>query len=111
MRTPLINQTLPPFDELMELAQNNPDAFTQLKHDMCEEMILSASEEMQDRLWAQQSHIDRVVSTCKNPNHANVVLMRELVSQVSKFQDVLEGDVNETEVSLSAQIIPLDDWR
>ncbi|NOH80800.1 DUF3135 domain-containing protein [Vibrio sp. RE86] len=111
MRTPLINQTLPSFDELMELAQNNPDAFTQLKHDMCEEMILSASEEMQGRLWAQQSHIDRVVGTCKNPNHANIVLMRELVSQMYKFQGVLEGNVNEPEVAHSAKIIPLDDWR
>lgn len=111
MRTPLISQTLPPFDELMKLAQNNPEAFAQLKHEMCEEMILSASEEMQDRLWAQQSHIDRVVSTCKNPNHANVVLMRELVSQMTKFQDVLEGDVAESGQRSSAEVISLDEWR
>jgi len=111
MRTPLINQTLPSFDELMELAQTNPDAFSQLKHDMCEEMILSASEEMQDRLWAQQSHIDRVVSNCKNPNHANMVLMRELVSQMTKFQDVLDGDVVEVGKQPLADVISLDEWR
>ncbi|EEX95040.1 hypothetical protein VIOR3934_06344 [Vibrio orientalis CIP 102891 = ATCC 33934] len=111
MRTPLINQTLPSFDELMELAQNNPDAFSQLKQDMCEEMILSASEEMQERLWAQQSHIDRVVSTCKNPNHANMVLMRELVSQMTKFQGVLDGDVIESDKQPLADVISLDEWR
>lgn len=111
MSSPLINQTLPSFDELMALAQSNPEAFTQFKHDMCEEMILSASKEMQQRLWAQQSHIDRVVGSCKNPNHANVVLMRELVSQMVKFQDVLDGDVRDFDNQPSAQVIPLDDWR
>lgn len=111
MSAPLINQTLPSFDELMELAQSNPEAFTQFKHEKCEEMILSASEEMQERLWAQQSHIDRVVGSCKNPNHANVVLMRELVSQMVKFQDVLDGDVVDLDDQPSAQVIPLDDWR
>ncbi|MCG9723806.1 DUF3135 domain-containing protein [Vibrio brasiliensis] len=111
MSAPLINQTLPSFDELMELARSNPEAFTQFKHEMCEEMILSASEEMQERLWAQQSHIDRVVGSCKNPNHANVVLMRELVSQMVKFQDILDGDVVDLDDQPSAQVIPLDDWR
>ena len=111
MSSPLINQTLPSFDELMALAENNPEGFTQLKQNMCKEMILSASEEMQDRLWAQQSHIDRVVGTCKNPNHANVVLMRELVSQMVKFQDVLDGDVVECDERPKAQVIPLKEWR
>ncbi|OAJ94276.1 DUF3135 domain-containing protein [Vibrio bivalvicida] len=109
MSSPLINQTLPSFDELMAMAEHNPEGFSQLKQDMCKEMILSASEEMQDRLWAQQSHIDRVVGSCKNPNHANVLLMRELVSQMVKFQGVLDGD--EVDPQHCAQIIPLDEWR
>ncbi|KFI09651.1 DUF3135 domain-containing protein [Vibrio coralliilyticus] len=111
MSATLINQTLPTFDELMALAQDNPEAFNRFKKDMCEEMIQSASEDMQGRLWAQQSHIDRVVRSCKNPNHANVVLMRELVSQMVKFRDILDGDVSEEESRNTAQIIPLDEWR
>ena len=111
MNTPLVNQTLPSFDDLMELALHHPEAFDQLKHDMCEEMILSASEQMQDRLWAQQSHIDRVISHCKNPNHANMALMRELVLQISKFQLALDGQENTQVKEQKAQIIPLDDWR
>ena len=51
------NQVLPPFDELVALAKHHPDAFDQFKKEMCEEMILSASHAMQQRLWAQQSHI------------------------------------------------------
>lgn len=111
MNSPLVYQTLPSFDELMDMAENNPEGFTQFKHEMCQEMILSASEEMRERLWAQQSHIDLVVGSCKNPNHANVVLMRELVSQMVKFQDVLDGDVNECDERPKAQVIPLKEWR
>lgn len=83
---------LPPFDELVELAQRDPNAFNQLKRDMCEQMICSASHIMQDRLRAQQSHIDLVVSRCKNPHQTNVVLMRELRCQVCKFQEALQGN-------------------
>lgn len=110
MTSPLVKQTLPPFDELVELAQQNPEAFRQFKQDMCEELILSASDSMQGRLWAQQSHIDRVVDNCKNPNQANVLLMRELVSQMIKFQDIIESDGSEPQQS-SAEIIPFDTWR
>ncbi|MEZ9565791.1 DUF3135 domain-containing protein [Vibrio artabrorum] len=91
MRPPHPDQKLPPFDELVQLAKSNPTAFNQFKHKMCEQMICSASETMQDRLRAQQSHIDLVVSRCKNPHHTNVVLMQELRCQVCKFQAALKG--------------------
>ncbi len=109
-------QTLPPFDELVELAEKNPAAFEQFKKDMCEEMILSASRAMQDRLWAQQSHIDLVVRKCKNPNQANVLLMSELSQQMSKFQNALEGSPTTISLNDAADIIPFPthknkDWR
>jgi len=89
MSQPALNQKLPSFDELVKLVQEDESAFEQLKREKCEEMIRSASSVMRDRLWAQQSHIDRLVGHCKNPNHVNVVLMQELVKQVGKFQDTL----------------------
>ncbi len=109
----LLNQELPPFDELVALAQKNPEAFTQFKRDMCEEMILSASSNMQERLRAQQSHIDLVVSQCKNPNHINVTLMREMTVQMEKFRFALEGDFKPQQ---QAEIIPFqrnteEKWR
>ncbi|CAM2822227.1 DUF3135 domain-containing protein [Vibrio neptunius] len=110
MSATLINQTLPTFDELMVLAQDNPEAFNRFKKEMCQEMIQSASEDMRDRLWAQQSHIDRVVGQCKNPNHTNVVLMRELVSQVGKFHEALEGDMRDKHTQ-DAEVILLEQWR
>ncbi|UUM30447.1 DUF3135 domain-containing protein [Vibrio japonicus] len=100
--------TLPSFDELVKLAEENPDAFDRLKRDMCKECIMSASESMQSRLWAQQSHIDLVISHCKNPNHVNVQLMKELVAQVRKFQDALTGEV---EPESNADIVQFNDWR
>jgi uncharacterized protein YeaO (DUF488 family) len=98
-----LDQPLPPFDELVELAEHNPEAFDAFKQEMCEQVITYASTEMQPRLRAQQSHIDRVIKRCKNPHQANVVLMRELSSQVGRFKEVLEGDI---ETEQEAEIIP-----
>lgn len=84
-----VKQTLPSFDELVALAKTNPERFEQFRHEKCEEMIQSASKEMQGRLRAQQSHIDLVISHCKNPNHVNVVLQQELHRQMDKFQAAL----------------------
>lgn len=96
-------QTLPSFDELVDMAQNNPEGFEQFKRKACEQAITCASEEMKPRLRAQQSHIDRVISHCKNPYHTNIVLARELSLQVSRMHEVLEG---EPSTKHSAEIIP-----
>ena len=96
-------QHLPPFDEMVRMAEKDPEAFEQFRHDMAKEMIDSASNQMQDRLWAQQSHIDRVIDNCKNPNHTNVVLMNELQKQMVKFREALEGD---GELSQKADVVP-----
>ncbi|MGP8307217.1 DUF3135 domain-containing protein [Vibrio sp. YIC-376] len=85
-------QALPPFDELVRMAESDPEAFEQFRQDMVREMIEGASESMQPRLWAQQSHIDRVINNCKNPHHINVVLMNELQKQIIKFRAALQGE-------------------
>ncbi|MFV0450330.1 MAG: DUF3135 domain-containing protein [Vibrio sp.] len=111
-QTQPFHQELPPFDELVALAKQNPEAFRQFKRQMCEEMISSASLNMQQRLRAQQSHIDLVVSRCKNPYHINVTLMREMTVQMAKFRDALEGDVTPQH---QAVVIPFrhnnEEWR
>ena len=111
-------QKLPSFDELVKLAQEDEAAFEQLKRDKCEEVIQSASQDMQPRLWAQQSHIDRVVGHCKNPNHVNVVLMKELIKQVQKFQNSLQGvdaancdKMNNDKVNVVLISERFSDWR
>ncbi|EPI4773921.1 DUF3135 domain-containing protein [Vibrio alginolyticus] len=101
-------QTLPPFDEMVRMAERDPEAFEQFRHEMAKEMIESASEDMKERLRAQQSHIDRVISTCKNPHHTNVVLMNELRKQVVKFKAALEGEAAPTQ---NADVINLNTFK
>ncbi|EMV9367942.1 DUF3135 domain-containing protein [Vibrio alginolyticus] len=102
------SQTLPPFDEMVRMAERDPEAFEQFRHEMAKEMIESASENMKERLWAQQSHIDRVISTCKNPHHTNVVLMNELQKQVVKFKAALEGEAAPTQ---KADVVSLNPFK
>ncbi|GMA80440.1 hypothetical protein GCM10025880_68580 [Methylorubrum aminovorans] len=90
-------QVLPSFDEMVKMAERDPEVFEQFRHDMAKDMIEGASERMQPRLWAQQSHIDRVIHNCKNPNHTNVVLMNELQKQVVKFREALQGETAPTQ--------------
>lgn len=87
-------QILPTFDELVALAKSDPDKFNAFKQEKCEELIQSASSNMQGRLRAQQSHIDLLISRCKNPHHVNVVLGQELRKQVEKFQAALSQTQN-----------------
>ncbi|WP_162047374.1 DUF3135 domain-containing protein [Vibrio taketomensis] len=114
------SQQLPSFDELVKLVQEDEQAFEQLKREKCQELIASSSIEMQARLQAQQSHIDRLVGHCKNPHHVNVVLSRELHKQFVKFQTTLHGhqpdgdaDKMETEEQINVISIAerLPDWR
>ncbi len=93
---PQTAQQLPPFDELVKLAQEDEAAFEQLKRDKCQEMIQGASDEMQPRLWAQQSHIDRLVGHCKNPHHVNIVLMQELRKHVHRLQLSFQSPDNQS---------------
>ncbi len=97
-------QELPPFEELVQLAEKNPMAFAELKSQICEEVILASSKPMQNRLRAQQSHLNLVISRCKNPAHTNVVLMDELQKQISKFRQALTGD--QTILTNDAQVLP-----
>ncbi|MDC0610092.1 DUF3135 domain-containing protein [Vibrio sp.] len=101
---------LPSFDELVDLAKENPEAFNILKQDICEEAIMSASVAMQDRLWAQQSYIDRLVGSCKNPVHSNIKLMQELAKQMHKFQSALSQKPGD-HIQNNAEIIPFRSHR
>ncbi|NAX21334.1 DUF3135 domain-containing protein [Vibrio sp. V39_P1S14PM300] len=106
-------QRLPPFDELVKLAERDPEAFNRFKHQLCDEMIASASDFMQDRLRAQQSHIDLLISHCSNPTHVNVTLQSELFKQFAKFREALNGELDIAPTS--ADVVPFrpkeKDWR
>lgn len=88
-----ISQTLPSFDELAEMAKHHPEQLSQLRQTLCQDLINSCSEEMQPRLQAQQSHIERILQRASNPIHANILLRQELHRQLSTFSKALNGDL------------------
>ncbi len=55
MPTPYKPQVLPSFDEMVKMAERDPEAFEQFRHDMAKEMIEGASEQMQPRLWRNKA--------------------------------------------------------
>ncbi|MGR5076921.1 DUF3135 domain-containing protein [Photobacterium swingsii] len=82
-------QTLPSFDELKTLAEQDPEALEALRITMSQDIIDNASQAMQPRLQAQLSHINQVIATGKNPNHVNVLLRKELHRQFVRFSQAL----------------------
>ncbi len=78
-------QKLPSFDEMMHMAEHHPDQLEALRTKLSDEVIDRANETMKPRLRAQMSHIRRVIHYSKNPNHANILLMSELQTQLHKF--------------------------
>jgi hypothetical protein len=85
MKPQPIDDSLIDFDTLVKLAKDAPREFEAYKRERIESMISSRADEMQNRLRAQQTHIDRVVSRCSNPYHVNVVLYKELQTQMDKL--------------------------
>lgn len=98
-------QELPPFEELVAMAEQDPKGFNHFKRSMCDALIDATSQHMQRRLRAQQSHIDLVVGRCKTPTQANVTLMNELSAQMAKFRHALDGE-EDTQPPVCADIIP-----
>lgn len=90
-------QTLPPFDELKAMAENEPEKLEALRLAMSEEIIGNASADMQPRLRAQMSHINQVIAKGKNPNHTNIMLMAELQQQLKRFAQALNAPETLTE--------------
>lgn len=103
MKPQLVEDSLIDFDTLVKLAKDAPSKFEEYKRERIESMISSRTDEMQTRLRAQQSHIDRVVSRCSNPYHVNIVLYQELRTQMDKL---IAGVVEYTDPAYTVPSIP-----
>ncbi|MBM7037753.1 DUF3135 domain-containing protein [Vibrio ulleungensis] len=77
------------FDALVKMAKDDPQQFERYRQQQIEDAIVNASPEMQPRLRAQQSHIDRVIESCNNPHQVNVKLYSELQKQLRKLNTAL----------------------
>ena len=77
--------TLPDFDTLKTMAENDPEALEALRLRMSEQIIARANATMKPRLQAQLSHINHVIARGRNPHHTNMLLMAELQQQLKRF--------------------------
>ncbi len=86
---------VPSFDELKALAEKSPEDLEALRQKLCKDFIDNAPKERQEKLLAQQSHIDRIIRKGNNPNHTNILLGRELGRQFVRFADSLNKPMEE----------------
>lgn len=96
-------QSLPDFDQLVQLAAKDPLQFELLRQRLIQQTIAQANPILQPRLQAQQSHIDRLINHAKNPLHANILLQQELQRQLQRFNQALQSPLSQQQ----AQILPL----
>lgn len=106
MTSPLVlpNLPLPSFDELVRLAKDDPQALENLRHTHADALISAASPHSQPHLRALQGHIDRCISTGKNPLHTCVLLNRLLMRQLGTLQQALNRPIEF--MGQHAQILP-----
>ena len=80
---------LPEFDELMKLAQENPEQFEELRQQMCDELIQSAPSEHRRRLRGLQFQIDMERRRAKTPMAACMKISSMMHDSFAELRDAL----------------------
>lgn len=96
---------LPPFEELAELAKNDPVALEQLRVKFSEALIASAPEAAQARLRGLQFQIDAQRRAAKNPVAACIRISAMMHDSLQQLNDALTG--SDKTLRESADILPL----
>jgi len=89
-----MKKPLPPFERMMDMAKNDPEALERLRLDMVRDAINSAPEEYRQRLHGLQFQIDGKRLTSKNPMHACIEIskmMHESLMELKTYINGLEG--------------------
>jgi hypothetical protein len=105
------------FDEWMNLAKSDPEAFDARRKQVIDDLIEHAPEHIRQRLKSFQWRIDMERARCENPLQACIKLsnmMWELVYgdrgflwSLQQFADPKALPANSAAASASAQILPL----
>ena len=98
----------PTTDELLKLAQENPEALESLRQREIESLISSAPEGMQRRLRGLQFQIDAKRSLSKTPMAACVAVSQMMFNSVYELNDILNGDgkkLDNRKVSEAAEVL------
>jgi prefoldin subunit 5 len=80
---------LPPFDELKEMAEKNPEALEALRKKMVNEVIERASEEKRDRLKGLQFRIDAKIKTSRTPFESMCKIYDEMMDSFDQLNEQL----------------------
>ena len=92
----------PTTDELLKLAQENPEELEALRQREIESLIDSAPASMQRRLRGLQFQIDAKRSTSKTPMAACVAISKMMFDSVYELNDVLNGADHEKPANTAA---------
>lgn len=80
---------IPSFDELADLAQSNPQAFEQLRTQLCQQMIAKAPAHFQKRLQGLQFRIDAERSLSGSPLGACIRLSKIMNDSLMQLRSLL----------------------
>jgi hypothetical protein len=99
---------MPSFDELMDLARNDPDGFELLRAELIDDFIGCRSEGVQSRLRGRQFVIDARRQVAGSPMKALLDIQGMMHDSVLGLREVLlvKPDTSDTPVPTSPQILP-----
>lgn len=89
-----MTSALPDFDDLVKLAQENPEELENLRQRLCDELIQSAPQEYRRRLRGIQFQIDMERKRAKTPMAACLKISEMMHDSFSQLRDAL-NDVQE----------------
>jgi hypothetical protein len=106
---------LPYFDTLMELAQEDPEAFDKLKAEAVEQTIRESEESSQRRLRGLQWQVDIELTKAKTPMEGCVKVSEMMHEKLWELQVALENHdaglvdafAHDPDLDPTADIIPL----
>lgn len=97
---------LPDFDELAEMAQQNPDQLEALRLQMIEETISQAEEHKQRKLRGLQFHIDMEIRRAKSPMAACIKISEMMHHSLQNLRASLTSDAEQANAtSISSKIV------
>ncbi len=85
-----MSKPLPSFDELVKLAQTDPEAFEKLRKSHVEDLIESAPEHTQRRLKGLQFQVDMIRRRSKNPMGACVEISKMMYDSLYHLRETIK---------------------
>jgi hypothetical protein len=109
---------LPAFEELVELADKDPEAFDAFRQQTCRQYIQSTAGRQQHRLLAIQNRVEMTLRRAKTPLEGIISISNMMYDSLGKLDNKLqeiqrtsENRPFQVEPKRRAQIIELERWR